>query len=52
MHKGPFFGRFSLNAGVYPEIGKKLPKMGGSPPKVIIEVGMTASFGNWKRVPF
>ena len=30
----------------YPEIGEKWPKVGGFPPKFIIKVGMTASFGN------
>ena len=40
--RGSLFRRFSLNMGGYPEIGKKLSKMGSFPPKFIIKVGMTA----------
>ena len=43
------FGRFSLDMGGlvgFPEIGKKLSKMGSFPPKIIVKVGMTATVGN------
>ena len=36
----------------YPEIGENSKKMSHFLPKFIIKVGMTASFGNEKRVPF
>ena len=46
LSKGPFFGRFSLNMDGFPEIGKKLSKMGNFPPKFIIKVGITATVSN------
>ena len=46
LNKGPFFGRFSLNMGGFPEIGKNVQKMGSFPPKFIIKVNMTATVGN------
>ena len=46
LDKGPFFGRFSLNMDGFPEIGKKLSKIGSFPPKFIIKVGMTAAVSN------
>ena len=46
QNKGPFFGKFSIKRVGYPEIGEKLQKMGGFPPKFIIKVGMTARLGN------
>ena len=44
--QGSFFGRFSLNMGGFPDIGKKLSKMGIFLPKFIIKVGITATVGN------
>ena len=52
LNKGPFFGRKSINMGGLSRNWRKLPKMGRFPPKFIIKVGVTASFGNQKRVPF
>ena len=49
LKKGPFLGRFSINMG---GPSRNWPKMGRFPPKFIIKVGMTASFGNKNRVPF
>ena len=46
LNKGPFFGKFSINKGGLPRNWRKIAKMGGFPPKVIIKEGMTASFGN------
>ena len=46
LNKGPFFGRFSLKMGGFPEICKILSKMGSFPPKFIMRVGMTATVGN------
>ena len=48
-NKGPFFGRFSLNIGGFPDIGKIFSKMGSFPPKFIIKVGMTATVGNYRQ---
>ena len=44
--QGSLFARFSLNMGGFPEIGKRLSKMGSFPPKFIIKVGMTATVRN------
>ena len=52
LDKGPFFGRFSINMGGLSRNWQKIAKMGSFPQKFIIKVGMTASFGNYKRVPF
>ena len=46
LKKGPFFGRFSINMDGLSRNWRKMAKMGGFPPKSIIKVGMTASFGN------
>ena len=46
LNKGPFFSRFFLNKGGLSRNWQKIAKMGGFPPKFIIKVGMTASFGN------
>ena len=43
LNKGPFFGTFSINLVVYPEVDEKF---GNFRPKFIIKVGMKASFGN------
>ena len=45
-NKGPFFGKFSLNMGGFPEIGKILSKMDSFLPKFIIKLGMTATVSN------
>ena len=52
LNKGPFFGRFSINMGGFPRNWQKMSKMDSFPPKFIIKVGMTATFGNQKRVAF
>ena len=52
LNKGPFFGRFSLNMGGFSRNWQKIVKMGSFPLKFIIEVGMTATVGNKKRVAF
>ena len=44
--QGSLFGRFSLNKGGLSRNWRKIAKMGGFPPKFIIKVGMSASFGN------
>ena len=48
LNKGPFFGRFCINKGELSRncIMRKIAKRGGFPPKFIIKVGMTVSFGN------
>ena len=46
LNKGPFFGRFSINMGGLSRNWRKIAKMGRFPPKFIIKLGMTASFGN------
>ena len=46
LNKGPFFGRFSINKDGLSRNWRKIAKMGGFPPKFIIKVGMTATFGN------
>ena len=46
LDKGPFFGRFSINMGGSSRNWRKIVKNGWFPPKFIIKVGMTASFGN------
>ena len=46
LNKGPFFGRFSLNKGGSSRNWREIAKMTNFPPKFIIKVGMTASFGN------
>ena len=51
LKKGPFFGKFSLNMdGLSREMGEKMSKMGSFPPKFVLNVGMTATVRNWKRV--
>ena len=45
LDKGPFFGRFSINMGGSSRNWQKIVN-GWFPPKFIIKVGMTASFGN------
>ena len=49
---GPFFGRFSFNKGGLSKSWRKIVENGLHSAKFIIKVGMTASFGNQKRVPF
>ena len=44
--RGPFSADFPQTWVGYPEIGKNLPKNGPFSPKFIVDVGMTASFGN------
>ena len=46
LNKGPFFGRFSINKGGLSRNWREIAKMGGFPPKFVIKVGMTATFGN------
>ena len=46
LNRGPFFGRFSFNMGALSMNLQKIAKIGRFPPKFIIELGMTASFGN------
>ena len=46
LNKGSFFGRSSLEIGWFSRDWQKIFKMGSSPPKSIIKVGMTAGFGN------
>ena len=41
-----FFGRFSLNMGRLSRNLRKIVKDGWFPPKFIVKVVMTASFGN------
>ena len=41
--QGSLFGRFSINMG---GLSRSWGKMDRFPPKFIIKVGMTASFGN------
>ena len=50
--QGSLFGRFSINMAGCSRNWRKIVKNGSFPPKFIIKVGITASFGNWKRVPF
>ena len=52
LNKGPFFDRFSINMGGLSRNWRKIAKNGLFPRKFIIRVGMKASFGNYKRVPF
>ena len=54
---GPKFSRQgSLSRHIFHKygwvIGEKWPKIGCYPPKFIIKIGMAASFGSKKRVPF
>ena len=46
LEKGPFFGRFSINMGGLSRNWRIIARMGRFPPKFIIKVDMTASFGN------
>ena len=46
LSRGPFFGRFFINMGGLSRNWRKIAKKGRFPPKFIIKVGMTASFGN------
>ena len=54
LDKGLFRQIFHKHGWVtgYPEIDKKESKIGSFPPKLVIKVGMTASFSTWKRVPY
>ena len=44
--QGSLFRQISINKGGLSRNWRKIAKMGGFPPKFIIKVGMTASFGN------
>ena len=46
LDKGPLFSRFSINMFGLSRNWRKMAKMGRFPPKFMIRVGMTASFGN------
>ena len=48
-NKDLFFGRFSSNMGGFSRNWQRIVKMDSFPPKLIIKVGMTASFGNKER---
>ena len=49
LNKGPFFSRFSINMETrvdFPEIGKKLSKVGSFLQEFIIKMGMMATVSN------
>ena len=46
LNKGPFFRRFSLIIVRFSRMWQKFIKMGSSPSKLIIKVGMSATAGN------